>query len=113
VPREDAASKARRLLSEGRIRIVAADRHEIRALAWGDSGEQYDVVYEPGGWTCSCAAFGPCSHKLGAMLITLHGDGPGRGGSESLGSLRMGKRIGSTRFSDAGIPRQKGGPDAS
>jgi hypothetical protein len=70
--REDAPTKARRLLIEGRIRITAANATEpfLAARVRGDSGAIYQVGFEPdGGWWCSCDARGRCSHVLALQLL--------------------------------------------
>lgn len=73
--RENAATKARRLLAEGRIRIRAASESErfVAAEVRGDSSAIYSAGYEAdaGGWWCSCPAKGVCSHILALQLITV------------------------------------------
>jgi uncharacterized Zn finger protein len=70
LPREDAATKGRRLLGEGRLRVLSITTRELQAECWGDSAELYTVGYRPGGWYCSCPAFGRCSHMTALMLVT-------------------------------------------
>jgi hypothetical protein len=71
--REDAATKARRLLTEGRvsIEIAAVSEPFLGATVRGDSGEFYACGYEldAGGWWCSCPARGRCAHLQALMLI--------------------------------------------
>jgi hypothetical protein len=70
--RENAATKARRLLTEGRLRVTAANAKEpfLAASVRGDSGAIYDVGFEPdGGWWCSCEARSRCSHVLALQLL--------------------------------------------
>jgi hypothetical protein len=70
--RESASSKARRLLTEGRIRITGANTVEpfLAATVRGDSGSIYEVGFEPdGGWWCSCDARGRCSHLISLQLL--------------------------------------------
>jgi uncharacterized Zn finger protein len=69
--RENAATKGRRLLTEGRLIVYAVDRHRIAARCRGDSAEVYDVTYERGGWACSCPALGRCAHLVALMLVTV------------------------------------------
>ncbi len=69
--RENAALKARRLLSEGRLEVRKVQAQEIRAYVRGDSAEVYEVGWDPGGWSCSCEALGRCSHIQVLMLVTL------------------------------------------
>lgn len=71
--REDASTKARRLLAEGRVRVLAASETEthISAEVRGDSASVYTCGYEAdaGGWWCSCPARSACSHTLALKLI--------------------------------------------
>jgi hypothetical protein len=72
MPRETAASKARRLLVEGRVVVVGVDGTEVDAIVRGDSGAVYLVRHLPGQWSCSCDAspYGRCSHLRAVQLIT-------------------------------------------
>ena len=84
MPREDAATKGRRLLTEGRLRIVTASDRHIVAHCIGDSGERYVLTCDPRSWTCSCPALGRCSHLVALMLVTLRPlptRGPGSDGT--------------------------------
>jgi hypothetical protein len=70
--RENAAAKSRRLLTEGRLRVLAVelDGWRCRAEVRGDSGAIYDVGRDPGaGWFCSCPAVRPCSHDFALQLV--------------------------------------------
>jgi uncharacterized Zn finger protein len=69
--RENAATKARRLLAEGRltVRFVGDDR--IWASVRGDSAERYAVEWQPSGWWCSCPAASRCSHIRAVQLVTV------------------------------------------
>lgn len=69
--REDAATKARRLLSEGRVTIGLLSDDEIRAEVRGDSARTYAVIWSPGGWSCPCDALSRCSHVRAVQLVTL------------------------------------------
>jgi uncharacterized Zn finger protein len=69
-PREDAATKARRLLTEGRVTIVHADEGGVNALIRGDSAMTYRVSHAGGEWRCDCPARTRCSHVQAVMLIT-------------------------------------------
>jgi uncharacterized Zn finger protein len=73
--RENAASKGRRLLVEGRLQVRLAGPAGIQALCRGDSGETYRVEYERGGWSCNCPAFGRCSHLIALQLVTVRPNG--------------------------------------
>ena len=67
--RENAATKARRLLTEGRLMVSFAAGNLIEADVRGDSGHIYHVIHSPGKWSCNCAARGRCSHVSAVMLI--------------------------------------------
>lgn len=69
--RESAAVKGRRLLTEGRLRVVAASEHHVVAYVVGDSAERYVVTADAEGYTCSCVARGRCSHMIAAQLCTM------------------------------------------
>jgi hypothetical protein len=72
--RESAAVKARRLLAEGRVRVLAASEEDgyISAEVRGDSASIYGCGYEPdGGWYCGCQARVACSHVLALQLIVV------------------------------------------
>lgn len=73
--RENAAIKARRLLTEGRVRVLSASEADgyISAEVRGDSSASYACGYEPdgGGWYCGCPALGRCSHIAALQLITV------------------------------------------
>lgn len=68
-PRENAATKAERLLASGRVVITHVDGREVDAIVRGDSGALYSVKHLPGQWSCSCdhaptddaATYGPSS----------------------------------------------------
>ena len=67
--RENARSKAARLLTEGRVVIdIARDRY-VRAYVRGDSGTFYEVVHDKGTWSCPCPS-SRCSHVLAVQLVT-------------------------------------------
>jgi uncharacterized Zn finger protein len=69
--RENARTKARRLLVEGRIEIVRLDEQGCLALVRGDSGEIRSVRFERGAWTCDCPAPGYCSHAMACALVVV------------------------------------------
>jgi hypothetical protein len=56
VPREDAPSKARRLLAEGRLTLRVLSEHMIEAKVRGDSALVYTTRWDRDGWTCTCEA---------------------------------------------------------
>ena len=69
--REDAATKGRRLLAEGRLVVDAVIGDAVTATCRGDSGEVYKVGYEVGSWYCSCPALTRCSHMTALQLVTV------------------------------------------
>jgi uncharacterized Zn finger protein len=71
MPREGAALKARRLLSEGRVTLRRIGPDAIVARVRGDSAREYLVVWDPTGWHCPCDAAGRCSHVLAVQLVVL------------------------------------------
>jgi hypothetical protein len=74
MPREDARSKAHRLLSEARVTIRTIGPDVIVARIRGDSAREYLVTWDPAGWHCPCDALGPCSHILATQLVVLEPD---------------------------------------
>lgn len=75
--REHAATKARRLLIEGRLivrRVEVAGPHAglVVAACRGDSSAVYDLGYDPTRkqWRCTCPATRECSHLLALKLVT-------------------------------------------
>lgn len=76
--RESAADKGRRLLVEGRLIIVRVDSTGyIHAQCRGDSGEVYDLGFDPENtqWRCTCKARGTCSHLVALQLVTIRQQG--------------------------------------
>ena len=89
--RENAQAKGRRLLVEGRLTVqrVGGDRTltaEVRGGEWtdwrinlfvkakcrGDSGEVYQLGYDPRrAWYCTCPAKGVCSHLVALQLVVV------------------------------------------
>ena len=73
--RESAHIKSRRLLTEGRIRVVTANEDDghVTAEVRGDSARIYTVTFEAGdgGWGCDCPTRGLCSHIRAVMLIVV------------------------------------------
>lgn len=73
--RENAATKARRLLVEGRVLVRYAGPEGIRAFVRGDSGCLRRVSYENARWFCDCPARGDrCSHVMAVQAVTLVSD---------------------------------------
>jgi hypothetical protein len=73
--REDAHSKARRLLAEGRVTISFVGKNEILAAVRGDSARRYVVAWDPSGWSDDCDAVGKCSHIQAVQLVVLEPNG--------------------------------------
>jgi uncharacterized Zn finger protein len=75
MPREDARTKARRLLAEGRLIVRLVDEREIRAICRGDHGEIYSLGHDAGSWYCTCPAKTTCSHLYALMSVTVVSSG--------------------------------------
>ena len=76
--REAAATKARRLLTEGRLEVTYIDHDDsfglIVAKCRGDSGEVYSLGWDPTKeeWRCTCAEMkGNCSHLQALKLVVV------------------------------------------
>lgn len=69
--REDAQTKAARLLASGRVTIRRLNDDVIVADVRGDSADVHEVGWDPEGWRCSCPAVGRCSHVRALMLVVL------------------------------------------
>lgn len=68
--RENATTKARRYLGEGRVIVLVANRGMVRARVRGD-GAVYRVEHTYGTWSCTCPHRGPgCSHLRAVRLVT-------------------------------------------
>lgn len=62
--RENVATRARRLLTEGRVTVQRVDDEAVIAQVRGDAAEVHRVEYRRGDeWTCSCTA-GPVPAPL-------------------------------------------------
>ena len=71
MPTETIDAKAARLLAEGRVQVVWATDGLVQGKVRGDSGV-HDVRWtRTGGWNCSCAAYGECSHRLAIAAVTM------------------------------------------
>jgi hypothetical protein len=76
--------EGRRLLTEGRLRIVAASERHVVAHAL-DNGHQHLLTVDSRHWTCSCPETGDCSHLAAlhhVVLQPLHNEGPGPDGQQ-------------------------------
>ena len=68
--REDAVTKGRRLLVEGRVNVLLAVEYRIDAAVRGDSGELHRVRFDNTlGWRCSCSSRSRCSHLVATQLV--------------------------------------------
>lgn len=78
--REDALSKGKRYLAEGRLLVHSVGDRSIRGTCRG-LGRTYRCGWDwdgewNGDWFCTCPARGRCSHVLALQLVTQAG-GPG------------------------------------
>lgn len=69
--RENAYTKASRLLTEARLQVTFVNTVLVVGMVRGDSGERYEVACSPSGWTCTCPSFGRCSHIYALQRVTL------------------------------------------
>lgn len=68
--RENAATKATRYLTEGRLIVTAVDRLEVHATCRGD-GHLWHQHYRAGLWTCTCPArTDQCAHLRALRTVT-------------------------------------------
>lgn len=68
--RETAATKAHRILSEGRLIITTAQPGHVASLCRGD-GAVWHQAYAHGQWTCDCPArTDQCSHLRALRSVT-------------------------------------------
>jgi hypothetical protein len=67
--REDAQTKARRLLGEGRLTIRRVNKAEV--VGWCRGTDRFHRLgwSADGGWWCSCEARGSCSHLLALQSV--------------------------------------------
>lgn len=70
--RENARTRARRLLVEGRVMVRYCGPRGVQAYVRG-SGALRHVIYELGrGWSCTCPALTPhCSHVLAVQQVVI------------------------------------------
>jgi uncharacterized Zn finger protein len=71
--RENAETKARRYLGEGRLDVQRVEHDLVVARCLGDEGDSYHLRWdqERRRWSCSCPAFGPrCAHVLALARVT-------------------------------------------
>jgi hypothetical protein len=71
MPREDARTRGRRLVAEGRLQVLVVDRAEIAGVIRGDSGRYHYCGWRPDrGWWCECEARTQCGHLYALQLVT-------------------------------------------
>jgi uncharacterized Zn finger protein len=73
VSRENRATKARRLLCEGRVVVDRVQGRFVRAYVRGDSGSFYTVTHDAGHWYCECVNHSACSHIEALRLVVAIG----------------------------------------
>jgi uncharacterized Zn finger protein len=71
--RENAESKARRYLAEGRVRVIACDEAAGTVVAEvRGNGSVYATGRGAKGWSCDCPAKSKdCAHVLALKLVTV------------------------------------------
>jgi uncharacterized Zn finger protein len=69
--RENFASKAMRLLQEGRVSIFKVENGRVEAVVRGDSARLYRVIFDGVRWSCDCEAKGRCSHGFATQQVVL------------------------------------------
>jgi uncharacterized Zn finger protein len=67
--RENALTKGRRYVTEGRLVVRSLNAESARAECRGDV-TIYAVGFENGRWCCTCPALGRCSHQYALGLVT-------------------------------------------
>ncbi len=67
--RENRATKARRLLAEGRVELEEVRGRYVSAWVRGETA-RYQVVHDHGSWLCPCSCRTICSHVAAVMLVT-------------------------------------------
>jgi hypothetical protein len=78
--RENAAAKARRYLTEGRVVLRALDEYGgmVQADVRGD-GAIWTSGRDERGWFCQCPAKGRCAHVLAVgLIVAVEPRDPGR-----------------------------------
>ena len=74
--RENAADKARRYLTEGRVTITAVKGPRVVAFVRGD-GAVWRCEVHGSDWVCACPAKGRCAHLIAVGLVTAPTTGYG------------------------------------
>lgn len=68
--RENAQSKGRRYLIEGRVLIRIVQPGHVNAVVRGTE-RFHEVQLRDGSWNCSCFAKTTCSHLVAVQLVTM------------------------------------------
>jgi hypothetical protein len=70
--RENVDTKARRYLTEGRVRILLCNEESgvVDAEVRGN-GAVYAVNHDKAGWSCDCAARTECAHIAALKCVTV------------------------------------------
>jgi uncharacterized Zn finger protein len=77
--REDARTRAVRLLAERRVLLTRVLPTLVLAYVRGDSGELPTVTWDPRrGFRCDCPAIGMCAHGHAVASVVLVGSTGGR-----------------------------------
>jgi hypothetical protein len=77
---ENAHTRGRRLLVEGRLIVTSASPSHIVGRCRGDSGQIHTLTADEGGFTCSCPALRTCAHIVALQLVVIQPlplEGPG------------------------------------
>jgi hypothetical protein len=69
--REDARTRGRRLVSEGRLLIRRVDGREVSAICRGESGRIHELGFSRGRFFCGCGARTTCAHLFALYLVTV------------------------------------------
>ena len=75
MPRENAATKGLRYLTEARLIVRSVSSSAIVAQCRGDSGLIYELHADLGGWHCDCPALGRCSHLIALARVCVQPEG--------------------------------------
>jgi uncharacterized Zn finger protein len=70
VATESVDQKAGRLLASGAVTVLVCDDSFTIAHVCGDHGV-HEVNWRYGAWSCTCPAFGDCSHRRAVRLVTV------------------------------------------
>ncbi len=71
MPRESAAMKGRRYVTEGRLLLIEVTDQQIRARCRGNGAIHQLGHNGADGWWCSCPAVRTCAHLEALRLVTV------------------------------------------